>query len=86
MIHLQFKVILILYQINLTLNKILLFLGDPIKNDDIMDNMLISLKDEVSENEDITFSDEESETSPKKTITFENNSLAVLKTTPGKLD
>lgn len=51
-----------------------------------MDNMLTSLKDEVSESEDITFSDEESETSPKKTITFENNSIGVLKTTPGMLN
>lgn len=48
--------------------------------------MLISLKDEVSENEDITFSDEESDTSPKKIITFENNSIGALKTTPGMLN
>jgi len=63
-----------------------LILGDPIKNDDIMDSMLISLKDElVSENEDISFSDEESETSPKKSITLENNSIIPTIKTPGVL-
>lgn len=60
--------------------------GDPIKNDDIMDNMLISLKDElVSENDDISFSDEESETSPKKSITLENNSVVPTIKTPVKV-
>lgn len=55
--------------------------GDPIKNDDIMDNMLLSLKEElVAENEDISFSDEESETSPKKSVTLENNSIPAIKT------
>lgn len=68
----------------------LLILGEPIKNDDIMDNMLnISIKDDEmiqdNDNEDITFSDEESETSPKKTITLENHSTAAIKTTPGML-
>lgn len=56
-----------------------------------MDNMLnISIKDEEmiqdNDNEDITFSDEESETSPKKTITLENHSAAAIKTTPGMLN
>jgi len=60
--------------------------GDPIKNDDIMDNMLISLKDELmSENDDLSFSDEESETSPKKSITHENNSIIPTIKTPGML-
>lgn len=61
-------------------------LGESIKNDDIMDNMLISLKDElISENEDITFSDEESETSPKKSNSLDINSISAIKTTPGML-
>lgn len=48
-----------------------------------MDNLLISLKDElISENDDISFSDEESETSPKKNIILENNSVPAIKTTP----
>jgi hypothetical protein len=66
----------------------LLILGDPIKNDDMIDNMmLISLKGElIAENEDITFSDEESETSPKKTVASENNSIPAVKTTPGMLN
>ncbi|XP_022161957.1 integrator complex subunit 3 [Myzus persicae] len=60
--------------------------GDPIKNDDIMDNLLISLKDElISDNDDISFSDEESETSPKKSIILENNSVPAIKTTPLKV-
>jgi integrator complex subunit 3 len=60
--------------------------GDPIKNDDIMDNILISLKDElISETDDISFSDEESETSPKKNIILENNSVPAVKTTPLKV-
>jgi len=49
-----------------------------------MENMLISLKDDlISESEDITFSDEETETSPKISITIENNSFSSVKTTPG---
>lgn len=67
-------------------------LGEPIKNDDIMDNILISsIKDDlVSENEDISFSDEESETSPKKTqtlekITIDNMTMPVIRLTPGML-
>jgi len=48
-----------------------------------MDNLLISLKDElISENDDISFSDEETETSPKKNIIIENNSVSATKTTP----
>lgn len=48
-----------------------------------MDNLLSSLKEEhISENDDISFSDEESETSPKKNITLENNSVPGIKTTP----
>lgn len=51
-----------------------------------MDNILSSLKEDlVSENEDINFSDEESETSPKKLIAIENNSIPAIKTTPGIL-
>lgn len=65
----------------------MLLLGEPIKNDDIMENMLISLKDElIADNEDISFSDEESETSPKKTVSPENNSIPIVKTTPGMLN
>lgn len=67
----------------------MLISGEPIKNDDIMDNILISIKDDlVSENEDISFSDEESETSPKKIlekVTIENMTLPVIRLTPGML-
>lgn len=50
-----------------------------------MDNMLISLKEElISETEDLTFSDEESDTSPKKTIPLEIHSITAIKTTPGR--
>lgn len=50
-----------------------------------MENIICSLKDElISESEDLTFSDEETETSPKK-IAPENNSISTIKTTPGKL-
>lgn len=67
----------------------MLISGEPIKNDDIMDNILISIKDDlVSENEDISFSDDESETSPKKTlekVTIENLALPVIRLTPGML-
>lgn len=67
---------------DLFFNSILFVLGESIRNDDIMENILISLKDEMagSENDDITFSDEESDTSPKKTITIENNSISSIKT------
>lgn len=48
-----------------------------------MDNLLISLKDElISDNDDISFSDEESETSPKKNTIIENNSVPAIKTAP----
>lgn len=49
-----------------------------------MDNLLSSLKDDlIAETDDISFSDEESETSPKKNIIIENNSVpAINKTTP----
>lgn len=61
--------------------------GDPIKNDDIMDNLLSSLKNDlIAETDDISFSDEESETSPKKNIIIENNSApAINRTTPLKV-
>lgn len=56
-------------------------LGASLKEDDMKDNMCISLKEEMSgsENEDVTFSDEESDSSPKKLITIENNSLPIIK-------
>lgn len=67
----------------------MLISGESNKNDDIMDNILISIKDDlVSENEDISFSDEESETSPKKAlekVTIENMTLPVIRLTPGML-
>jgi len=49
-----------------------------------MDNLIISLKDElISENDDnVSFSDEESETSPKKNVIVENNSVPAIKTNP----
>ncbi|XP_050547063.1 integrator complex subunit 3-like isoform X3 [Daktulosphaira vitifoliae] len=55
--------------------------GAALKEDDMKDNICISLKEEMSgsENEDVTFSDEESESSPKKLIMIENNSLPIIK-------
>lgn len=63
------------------------FQGDSIKNDDEIDTIITSLKNDLldGENEDITFSDEESETSPKKTMAFDNNSISSIKTTPVKV-
>lgn len=91
MIPLRFKVLLIFFflfiKINFQLNIFVLIQGDPIKNDDEIDTILTSLKNDLldGENEEITFSDEESETSPKKTMAFENNSISTIKTTPGML-
>jgi len=49
-----------------------------------MDNLLSSLKDDlIAETDDISFSDEESETNPKKNTIIENNSVpGINKTTP----
>lgn len=76
----------LLLKVLLYIIEILFFLGDPIKNEEIlMDNILSSLKEDlVSENEDLNFSDEESDTSPKKLIAVENN-IPAVKTTPGIL-
>lgn len=63
-----------------------MILGESNKNDDDLDNMLLSLKDELLlDNEDLTFSDEESETSPKKSNSLEINSIPAIKLTPGML-
>lgn len=59
-------------------------LGDPVKNDDEIDTILSTLKNDLLNNEDLSFSDEESETSPKKSITFENN-ISPIKTSPGMI-
>lgn len=59
-------------------------LGDPVKNDDEIDTILSTLKNDLLDNEDLTFSDEESETGPKKSITFENN-ISPIKTSPGMI-
>ncbi|VVC28913.1 Hypothetical protein CINCED_3A006302 [Cinara cedri] len=59
--------------------------GDSIKNDDLMDNMLLSLKEElVAETDDISFSDEETETSPKKIVNLEN-SIPIVKPASAKV-
>lgn len=50
-----------------------------------MDNMLLSIKDEfVAETDDLSFSDEESDTNPKKTVKIENSMIPILKASSGK--
>ncbi|XP_050442209.1 integrator complex subunit 3 isoform X1 [Adelges cooleyi] len=56
--------------------------GVTLKDDDMKDNIGMSVKEENmsgSENEDVTFSDEESDMSPKKLIVIENNSIPHVK-------
>lgn len=51
-----------------------------------MDTMLLSLKEElVAETDDLTFSDEESDSSPKKIVNLENSIIPSIKTSSGML-
>lgn len=62
----------------------MVILVDPVKVDEDVEDILSTLKSDLIDSEELSFSDEESETSSKKTITFENN-LSSLKLLSGMI-